>query len=210
MRYPFLVRSSLPAADKKLIQIVDAALAEATRKSGAWLACRKGCTQCCYGPFPISQLDATRLRKGLADLEKNDPQRAAHVHQRAKDSVKRLAADFPGDPRTGILGDDEDARARFQDFADEEPCPALDPATGCCDLYSARPMTCRIFGPPVRSGEENGLGVCELCYQGATDEQIAACEMVPDPENLEEKLIAEIEKKTGKRGETIVAFCLIE
>ncbi len=71
-------------------------------------------------------------------------------------------------------------------------------------------MTCRIFGPPVRSGEENGLGVCELCYQGATDEQIAACEMVPDPENLEEKLIAEIEKKTGKRGETIVAFCLIE
>ena len=210
MRYPFLVRSSLPSADKKLIQIVDAALAEATRKSGAWLACRKGCTQCCHGPFPISQLDAARLRKGLADLEKNDPQRAAHVRRRAKDSVKRLAADFPGDIGTGILGDDEDARARFQDFADEEPCPALDPATGCCDLYSARPMTCRIFGPPVRSGEENGLGVCELCYQGATDEQIAACEMVPDPENLEEKLIAEIEKKTGKHGETIVAFCLIE
>jgi hypothetical protein len=71
-------------------------------------------------------------------------------------------------------------------------------------------MTCRTFGPPVRSGEEGGLGVCELCYHGATDEQIAECEMIPDPDNLEEKLIVEIEKKTGKCGNTIVAWCLAE
>lgn len=69
-------------------------------------------------------------------------------------------------------------------------------------------MTCRTFGPPVRSGPEEGLAVCELCYHGATDQQIAECEMVPDPDNLEEKLILEAEKKIGKRGNTIVAFCL--
>ena len=69
-------------------------------------------------------------------------------------------------------------------------------------------MTCRTFGPPVRSGPEEGLAVCELCYHGASDEQIAECEMVADPDNLEEKLIAEVEKKTGNRGNTIVAFCL--
>ena len=55
---------------------------------------------------------------------------------------------------------------------------------------------------------KKGLAVCELCYHGATDQQIAECEMEPDPENLEEKLIAEAEKKSGKRGNTIVAFCL--
>jgi hypothetical protein len=32
----------LPARDKKLIQIVDAALADATRRSGSWLECRPG------------------------------------------------------------------------------------------------------------------------------------------------------------------------
>ncbi|HLK52470.1 MAG TPA: YkgJ family cysteine cluster protein [Candidatus Angelobacter sp.] len=204
------MRTSLPASDHKLIQIVDAALVDAARKSGAWLACRKGCTQCCYGPFPISQLDAVRLQKGLADLKASDPQRAAQVRKRAKQSVKRLSPDFPGDPKTGLLNEDEDAEASFADFANSEPCPALDPATGACDLYSARPMTCRTFGPPVRSGEENGLAVCELCYHGATDEQIAACEMTPDPDNLEEKLVRAMEKKTGKRGNTIVAFCLID
>jgi Fe-S-cluster containining protein len=197
------VRTSLPAADLKLVHIVDAALADAARKSGDWLVCRKGCTQCCYGPFAISQLDAWRLHKGLAELDTSDP-------KRAQQAVKRLSAAFPGNPQTGILAEDEEAEAAFAEFANDEPCPALDPATGACDLYNARPMTCRTFGPPVRSGPEEGLAVCELCYHGATDEQIAACEMQPDPDNLEERLIADAEKQTGKHGNTIVAFCLAD
>jgi Fe-S-cluster containining protein len=204
------VRTSLPASDQKLIQIVDAALAEAARKSGEWLVCHKGCSQCCYGPFPISQLDAVRLQKGMADLQASDPQLAAQIRKRAKRAVKRLSPDFPGNPKTGILDEDEEAEARFADFANDEPCPALDLTTGACNLYAARPMTCRSFGPPIRSGPENGLAVCELCYHGATDEQIAACEMVPDPDNREEKMIAAVEKKTGKRGNMIIAFCLAE
>jgi Fe-S-cluster containining protein len=204
------MRTSLPAADQKLVQIVDAALADAARKSGEWLVCRKGCTQCCYGAFAISQLDVARLQKGLNDLKSSDPRRAARVKQRAQQAVKRLSATFPGNPKTGILDEGEDAEAAFEEFANDEPCPALDPATGACELYDSRPMTCRTFGPPVRSGEESALAVCELCYHGASDQQIAECEMVPDPDNLEEKLIAEAEKKSGKRGSTIVAFCLAE
>jgi Fe-S-cluster containining protein len=208
MRYALSVRTSLPAADQKLVQIVDAALNEAARKSGDWLVCRKGCTQCCYGPFAISQLDAWRLQNGLSELTLSDPPRAARVRQRAQDAVKRLSIAFPGDPKTGILAEDEEAEAAFADFANDEPCPALDPAAGTCDLYDARPMTCRTFGPPVQSGPEEGLAVCELCYHEATNEQIAGCEMSPDPDNLEEKLIGQAETLCGKRGNTIVAFCL--
>jgi Fe-S-cluster containining protein len=204
------VRTSLPAADQKLVQIVDAALADAARKSGGWLVCHKGCTQCCYGPFAISQLDAWRLQKGLSDLKSSDPKRAARVQKRARQAVKRLSPAFPGNPQTGALAEDEEAEAAFDEFANDEPCPALDPATGACDLYDARPMTCRTFGPPMRSGPEEGLAVCELCYHGATDEQIAGCEMQPDPDNLEDRLIAEAEKRSGKHGNTIVAFCLAD
>src|SRR6476660_8939344 len=101
MRYALSVRSSLPAVDQKLVQIVDAALADAARTSGDWLVCRKGCTQCCYGPFAISQLDAWRLQKGLEELESRDPQRAAQIRQRAQDAVKRLSSTFPGNPFPG-------------------------------------------------------------------------------------------------------------
>jgi Fe-S-cluster containining protein len=189
-----------------LVQIVDAALADAARKSGKWLACRPGCTQCCVGVFPINQLDAVRLRQGLANLEEHAPGRADRVRQRARESVARLSQDFPGDPASGLLEQGEEADQRFAEFANDEPCPALDPETGLCELYEARPMTCRVFGPPVRS--EEGLGVCELCFQGATDEEIAACEMNADPEDLESALLQKLDKAIGTRGQTIVAFCL--
>jgi Fe-S-cluster containining protein len=156
--------------------------------------------------FPINQLDAERLKRGLVKLEKASPERAAKVRERARGSVERLSGDFPGDSATGILDDSEDGAERFESFADDEPCPALDPKTGLCELYEHRPMTCRVFGPPVRS--EDGLGVCELCFQGATADQIAACEMIPDPEDRESGLVEKVEKNSGLRGNTIVAFAL--
>jgi Fe-S-cluster containining protein len=194
--------------DKKLVQIVDSALADAARRGGEWIACRPGCTCCCVGVFPVNQLDAQRLRRGLAELGKRAPDRAAEVRQRAREAVARLAPEFPGDAVSGLLADGEAADERFADFANDEPCPALDPVTGLCEVYESRPMTCRVFGPPVRS--EEGLGVCELCFQGASDEEIAACEMTPDPDDLESRLLEKVENATGTRGNTIVAYCLID
>ena len=169
--------------DQALLQIVDAALAEAARKSGAWLVCRPGCTGCCMGPFPITQLDARRLREGLAELESRDRERAARVRERARQALDQAATD-------------------------DDPCPALDLSTGTCDLYAARPITCRIFGPPVRCGSE-AVGVCELCFQGASDEEIAACGVEIDPQGLESQLSDELEESSGVRGETSVAFALV-
>jgi len=202
------VKTPFPdSGDQKLIQIVDAALADATRRSKGWLVCRKGCTQCCIGVFAINQLDAARLQCGLKELAMRDPARAAAVTDRARESVWRLSREFPGDPATGLLGTSKRERQRFESFANEEPCPALDPVEGTCDLYESRPMTCRTFGPPVRA-EGGGLGVCELCYQSCSEEEIAACEMVPDPDDLESRLLREVERSTGKRGDTIIAFAL--
>jgi Fe-S-cluster containining protein len=156
--------------------------------------------------FAINQLDATRLRQGLAALEKQDKERAAMVRARARRSWSRLAPDFPGDSVSGILSDSKTSKLAFVNFANDEPCPALDPLTQACDLYQTRPLTCRVFGPPVRS--ENGLGTCELCFRGATESEIAECEMAVDPDDIESDLLQQAEHDTGITGETIVAFCL--
>jgi Fe-S-cluster containining protein len=198
----------LPTGDHKLVQILDAALADTARRSGDWLVCKPGCTQCCVGVFAIDQLDAERLQQGLEELARTEPERAQSIRERAQRSVERLTPGFPGDPIMGLLDPSEEAEARFEDFANDEPCAALDPATGLCDLYLHRPVTCRVFGPPVRSQE--GLAVCELCYHGATEEQIAACEMPVDPEGLAAKLLQEFEQSSGKHGRTLVAFALAQ
>ncbi len=177
--------------DGDLIQIVDAALAEAARKAGSWLACRPGCYECCIGPFAITALDARRLREGLAVIESRV---AASVLDRARASVARFERDYPGDTVARLLAED--------DAGEAEPCPALDPETGTCDLYAWRPITCRTFGPAVRFNGES-LAVCELCYQGATPEEIAATAVDIDPDNLESELLA------GDATETIVAYALL-
>lgn len=196
--------SMIPGGDAQLVQIVDAAVAKAAERAGARVKCAPGCTQCCIGVFAISQLDAARLRKGLDALGESDPARAEAVRVRARVARERLAAGFPGDGGTGIL--DPERGEEFEEFGNEEPCPALDPATGLCDLYGARPMTCRVFGLPLRT--EDGVGVCELCFEGASEEEIAACVVDPDCDDLEEETNAEVERASGVQGETVVAWAL--
>ncbi len=152
--------------DRAFIRELDAALTEAVRKGGSWIVCRPGCFDCCLGPFDITQADARRLRTGLAELERRDPARAERVRRRRA-------------PRS-----------------DDDPCPALDPETGTCDLYEARPVICRTFGPAVRRGD-GSIATCEKCFEGATDEEIAACSVEIEPENSES-------------GLTTVAECLAD
>jgi len=194
----------LPARDQELVQIVDAALADVARQAGDWLVCRLGCTQCCYGAFVINPLDSLRLREGIDTLRKAEPDLAAEIERRARAWIAEHGAEFPGDVKTGLLGESDEERAQFYEFANEAACPALDPATGCCDVYAWRPMTCRVFGPPVRMGDGDALGHCELCFAGASESEVAACEM-PVPHELEAELVGEIAVK----GDTVVAFALL-
>jgi Fe-S-cluster containining protein len=192
----------IETGDRKLLESVTGIMAEAARRGGAWVACRPGCTQCCIGPFGITQLDALRIRQGLLELEAADAPRAAAVRARAAKYVTEITPDYPGDPESGELWEEDSLPDSMGDTA----CPALDPETGLCDLYSARPITCRTFGPVTRLGEET-FGACELCYVGATDEEMARCAVDVDSEGLESRLLGALES-AGARGMTTVAFAL--
>ena len=187
-----------------LFPILDAALASTTARSGDWLACKPGCHQCCVGVFPISQFDAENLRAALAAA---DPTTATHIRTRAAAARRRLTTNFPGNPTTGLLFTEDHHEAAFDDFANDEPCPVLDPTTGTCDLYAARPIQCRTFGPPLRN-EDDGLAVCELCFIGAPENEVARCEMDQSWRPLEDTLIAAAEQRTGLEGPTLIAFAL--
>ena len=149
------------------------------------------------GLHPMAHHRATLKRQGVRSA----------IELRARAWLTEYGPGFPGDPVTGVLGASAADQARFDNFANDAPCPALDPATGRCDVYAWRPMTCRVFGPPIRAAGPDGaegLGHCGLCFIGATESQVAACEM-PLPHALEAELLNEL----GPPAETIVAFALI-
>jgi Fe-S-cluster containining protein len=204
--------------DARLIQITDLSLADTTLRAGEHLVCRPGCTQCCHGAFAINALDAMRLRSAMAAMAESQPAQAAAIAERASRYLADFGADFPGDRASGILGTSPDEELAFEDFANEAPCPALNPESGLCDVYTARPMTCRVFGPPVRmntapmgddqkntnADQADGFAVCELCFTHATPEEIAAAEMnVP---HAEEQCL--LDQMQSGMDNTIVAYCL--
>ena len=201
-----LSESELGRRDGELLKIIDNWLVKANERGGEHIACRKGCAQCCIGVFAIDRLDALRLQRGLNALADSDLERAQRVLQRAAESLERNVDYFPGDMETGILDETLEAEEVFEEFANDEPCPALDPETLTCDLYAHRPLTCRVYGPPVRS--EGGLGVCELCFTKASAEEIVAAEVPLTGQEEEAALNQELERSTGD-GRTIVAFALL-
>jgi Fe-S-cluster containining protein len=196
---------------ESLIQIVDTAVADAYRRGGHHLVCHPGCSQCCIGVFPIAHEDAARLRAGLTSLEQTDPEKAARIHTRVHQSLTHLDPWFPGDLTTGILNEDHEAAILFEEFANDEPCPVLDPDHGTCDLYESRPILCRTFGPPMRSEGDNGevnLATCELCFIHATTEEIAACELDPTIPAQEEASNSAFNAAHNLHGQTLIAYAL--
>jgi len=198
--------------DHAFVALIDGAFADAAERSGSHLLCRPGCTQCCIGVFAIGPADALRLRQGLSALKETDPERATRVKERAAASWSRLKPGFPGDASTGVLDVDsngdclDSTEASFEDFANDEACPALDPANGTCDLYASRPETCRVFGPPVATGE--GYGVCEICFQTASAQEVADAAIVLPPEELSETLDQAAIAAGESSGSAVIAFVL--
>lgn len=193
--------------DDRFIACIDALMGGAARSCGARWSCGPGRVSCCIGPFPIHQLDARRLRRGLRELERSDPESAAAIRRRAADAATVLAEDFPGDLESGVLDEDEEELERLCVELHDQPCPVLDPASGLCSLYAFRPRVCRTFGPPqrLRDGE---LPECPYCFEKLSGREREALRIEPDPEGEEDRLLDRLASLTGKTGLTFIALAL--
>ena len=198
----------LDTADDELVRLFDESMTEAAHRAGALFGCGPGNTRCCRGPFKINLLDARRLWRGMTALASRDPARAKAVRRRASRVVRRFMKNFPGNPQTGMLGGDEEAERRFCGRHGALMCPALDGATGRCDVYEWRPLACRSMGPPVRLGGVD-RAPCPYCFGPASADDVERCRAVPDPEGRENVLLAELEAREGRSGETLIPFALL-
>ncbi|HEV8202086.1 MAG TPA: YkgJ family cysteine cluster protein [Candidatus Polarisedimenticolia bacterium] len=202
-----IARRNLLRADADLTGAVDTAVARAARVAGPALVCRPGCSECCIGPFPITRLDAWRLREGLEALQQSDSARAARILERARAAVEALRDGFPGDAGCGLLQGDEEAEDRFLERHSELPCPVLDPATQTCELYAHRPVSCRTYGPPVRFNGQD-LPPCRLCFTTSEPQQIEAARVEPDKAKLERAILDRLKRDDGESRETLIAWAV--
>lgn len=183
-----------------LIQIADEAMVEAARRSGAHLACYRGCAVCCFGPFPITRRDAVRLQDGLAHLAQTNPECADEIRARAETAIAKLSKDFPGDISTGAISLSSDEVADYAAQHADLVCPALSPDSGACLLYEHRPMPCRTYGPPLTVDGED-IPPCPLCFKHAKEAEIEFARVALDLADYE----PEMEMDDSR---TLIAFAL--
>jgi Fe-S-cluster containining protein len=195
-------------ADRELLRILDEDSEEAARRAGSWLRCEAGCSDCCHGPFPVTRLDAWRLRRGLAALDGRDAELATAIRRRARQAVATLGEGFPGELSTGQLSRDEMLLDRFFERHGSLACPALDNRSGRCELYEWRPVSCRTYGPPLRF-DDRGSPPCDLCFRGASSEVVERCRIVPDRDGLETAILASMGVSADEPWVTLIAFALL-
>jgi Fe-S-cluster containining protein len=203
------VAGSLDDAQRRLLNLLDRDFAAARKRAGEWLVCRPGCADCCFGPVPVTRLDVRLLRRGMGELEREDPNRAERVRRRATIAVEQLAGDFPGDPSSGRLSPDENALDPFLARHRNQPCPALETASGRCEVYPWRPVACRTYGPPLRFGQEESAP-CPKCFQGASAEEVERSRIEPDRGGLEQALLDRVGRLPGEPWRTLIAHALLE
>jgi Fe-S-cluster containining protein len=122
------------------------------------LPCRKGCSRCCVGLFPITILDADRLTQGLATLQADV---RVTITATAQEQMAELETLAPVLRQNAYIDKWPDAdQDRLTTALDRLPCPALDDE-GRCRVYPFRPVACRTMGIPE---EREGLthGACDV------------------------------------------------
>jgi Fe-S-cluster containining protein len=182
--------------EKKVLAAVDAAFTEARARAGKWLVCRPGCDECCRKPFAITAADSRRLQAGLATLPaalQDD------IRERARAARAKMAEDFPGELSSGALTEEPEWREWFFARHTGLPCPVLDITTGQCQMYSHRPVACRLAGPLIQIGTTE-TDPCPLCFEGVTTASIKATIVVVNESYFYSK---------NDEAETVIPFALM-
>jgi len=143
----------------------------------------------------------------LAALEASDPRARQPCASAARASIERIAPDFPATPLPAFSDEGDARRTALRCLADDEPCPALDPATGLCDLLYRAPHDLPHLSARPCAAAPKPSASCELCFHGATDAEIAACEVRDRPSGIESELLGELESATGPRGYDHCGLC---
>lgn len=191
--------------DAELLRIIDEPLTVAAQRAGEWMHCRKGCFGCCIGPFPITLMDAERLRAGLAELPEEECER---IVQRAEQAVEELRSlGYPGDAQSGLLTFLHAEEILFAPPYLTLPCPVLDLESGACTLYEHRPVACRTYGLAITLDGKR-MPHCPLNYKDVPAESVEAVRVEIETSAAGRAALDDFLASGGREGQTVIAFAL--
>lgn len=128
---------------------VDSLFQQIDQSNSGCVKCAKGCSDCCHALFDLSLVEALYINTKFNEKFSFGPERSAIIEYADESDRKiyKLKRKFFKDSQEGrdsneILAEAGKVRMR---------CPLLN-EQGNCQLYEYRPLTCRLYGIPVKIG----------------------------------------------------------
>jgi Fe-S-cluster containining protein len=131
-----------------LVEQVDEVFKKVQEEYGDCVSCKMGCSDCCHALFDLTLIEALYIKNQFDAVFKTEAREQilerANRADRKVHKLKRIAQkDYEeGKPQEDILAEMAAQRIR---------CPLLDNENQC-ELYSFRPITCRLYGIPTAIG----------------------------------------------------------
>ncbi len=132
---------------EQLMQIVDNIFNKMKKDFNNEVNCDNGCTDCCYALFDLTLVEALYLNQKFQELDQDLKYRIlveADKTDRKTYKIKKklFKSQQQGAPEDELLKTAATEKVR---------CPLLD--SDKCVLYPHRPLTCRLYGLPLKVGD---------------------------------------------------------
>ncbi len=121
---------------------------------GERIHCRRGCMQCCYHLFQITEVEAaviSRAVRAMPTAERENLRARARAYLPRREEIMQ---------QHGMI----EAWGHLPPEGTRLACPAL-AYDGACRIYDHRPLICRKFGIPLYNPQKPGrVFACELNF----------------------------------------------
>jgi len=155
---------------------IDSKIKDFQESTGHNPPCHKGCFNCCYDDFSISEVEFELI---MREMKKWNQEDVEQVFDRALAQCEEIKEKYP------IIWEnlEKDAHAdisifnkQFEDHGkiqrNDFPCPMLNSETKSCMVYDVRPVICRTFGTTHMEFNSYDLYlVCEYIPNSITHER---------------------------------------
>jgi len=132
---------------EQLMHSVDRIFQKMKKDYPAEVQCDQGCTDCCYALFDLSLVEALYINKKFSSLDQHTRNTILIQADKADRKTHKIKKQLIKAHRAGS----SEAEVLRMAAGEQVQCPLL--VQEKCVLYASRPMTCRLYGLPMKVGE---------------------------------------------------------
>jgi Fe-S-cluster containining protein len=125
-----------------LVDKADQAFQEMQQRYGDCVRCERHCSDCCHAVFGLFLIEAAYLKQNFDQLSKEKIKKSFLRCNEADKALKRLEKMLKSYEKDPDMQGYAMARERIR-------CPLLDDNLDCI-LHPFRPITCRVYGIPIK------------------------------------------------------------